>query len=344
MPTHDPVAAARREAKARVRRGGTTHQKALDAIARETGHANWAVMCANPSKPAHESVRSYVERMRPHGGIQPDDETRVLAEGAISGYLTEPAGTDVADYVDRYEFRGDGFDLAPNVFQRDMLENAIEGYVAELRGPGEPPTTAFGTAVEQAPSLEDVERDIKRIMARQDAAQVKGMTVSQWVSARMREAARQGLAMAKAAAPAPMARLAQLPMTTDNLAYALDPEGGPYVGYSKLTVRCPVHGGDSGERNASLLITEDGFRCMAGCGNDEISATLSERLLAAGLRAQSFMKANDASPVVSGASHNERGGGMGGTYVLVDGSRHKLDTLTCRLLPKGYPRWDLGQT
>lgn len=47
MPTNDPVAAARREAKTRARKGGTTHQQALDAIAIENGHATWSAMQAS---------------------------------------------------------------------------------------------------------------------------------------------------------------------------------------------------------------------------------------------------------------------------------------------------------
>lgn len=46
MPTKDPIAAARREAKARTRKGGVTHQQALDQIAVESGHANWSAMTA----------------------------------------------------------------------------------------------------------------------------------------------------------------------------------------------------------------------------------------------------------------------------------------------------------
>jgi hypothetical protein len=42
MGTHDPVAAARRRAKAMSRDGSISHQKALDLIGRENGHAHWA--------------------------------------------------------------------------------------------------------------------------------------------------------------------------------------------------------------------------------------------------------------------------------------------------------------
>jgi hypothetical protein len=52
MPTHDPIAAARREAKTRSRKGGTTHQQALDAVAREAGHEHWAAMQAAHAAPA----------------------------------------------------------------------------------------------------------------------------------------------------------------------------------------------------------------------------------------------------------------------------------------------------
>lgn len=55
MPTHDPIAAARREAKTRSRKGGTTHQQALDAVAREAGHEHWAAMQTAHAAPAATS-------------------------------------------------------------------------------------------------------------------------------------------------------------------------------------------------------------------------------------------------------------------------------------------------
>lgn len=363
MPTNDPIAAARREAKARARKGGTTHQQALDAIAREAGHANWTAMLAAPAR--RDPVRVFVENMRPHGGIAPDDEMKALAEDAIHGYLGEPDGTDVAEYVDRYEFRGDGFDVTPDAFQRDILENAIEGYVREMKGPDgadgpkrgpnhsmpflmndwpilEPPGNKVSLnkprATEHLPSLADVERDAIRIMERQRASDESGQTISQWVADRMRNAAGK----ASGGSANPLAALAQLPMTTDNVAYAMDPGAGPYENRPSVTVRCPLHGKDGPERNPSLVIAGMEMRCMAGCGADILSSVLVDRLSDAAATARAFMARNDRSPVISGSSNAERGG-MGGTYGLKDGSQHRLDTLACRLLPDGYPRWELGK-
>lgn len=367
MPTNDPIAAARREAKRRARKSGITHQQALDAIAREAGHANWSAMTKAASSGPDDPVRAYIDLMRPHGGIPPNDELRALLEDAMNGYLAEPDGTDIAGYVDSYEFRGDGFDHTPNAFQRDIMQTAIEGFMDEerarrgLRGPyhhmpflldefpilkgpksasGETISlTKPGRAIAQSPSLADVERDVQRITARQEAnGAAAGLTISQWVAQRMGDAARRGLAKAGE----PLAPLAQLPMTSDNVAYAMDPAGGPYEDQPRLTVRCPLHGKDGPERNPSLVITGMEMRCMSGCDAQALESHLVERLCDASTKARAFMARNDRSPVYSGSSNNPSKGGMGGTYGLADRSFHRLDTLTCRLLPEGYPRWEIG--
>jgi len=54
-------------------------------------------------------------------------------------------------------------------------------------------------------------------------------------------------------------------------------------------------------------------------------------------KARSFMKANDQSPVVSGAAIGE--GGQGGFYTLEDGKTFKLLLDDCQALTDGYPRW-----
>jgi len=358
MPTNDPIAAARREAKARVRKGGTTHQQALDAIAREAGHANWAAMAAAPTDP----VLAFVDRLRPHGGIPLDETTRVLTYDAIHGYLGEPEGTDIAAYVDAYDFRGDDGDISPNAFQRDIIENAIEAYAREhagpdadapARGPNAPlsfqmdevpyltpegpkyPFAAAPIVAKGAPTLADVERETLRLMKRQDAEGGGGMKIGEWISARMREAAGRALKDA----PPPLTGLAQIPMTTDNVAYAMDPMRGPYEDSASVTIRCPLHGDP--ERHPSLVVSGMRMACMAGCDGAALESKLVERLAEAAGRARAFMARNDRSEVVEGSSNSSKGG-MGGTYVLADGTRHRLDTLTCRLLPTGYPRWEHG--
>lgn len=47
MSTHDPIANAKRRAKELSRAGTMTHQKALDAIARQEGHAHWAAFASS---------------------------------------------------------------------------------------------------------------------------------------------------------------------------------------------------------------------------------------------------------------------------------------------------------
>lgn len=54
-------------------------------------------------------------------------------------------------------------------------------------------------------------------------------------------------------------------------------------------------------------------------------------------QADAFMAANDRHPVVAGAGL-ERGGGR---YMTADRKWHYLGLAACRLLPEGYPRWQL---
>lgn len=55
-------------------------------------------------------------------------------------------------------------------------------------------------------------------------------------------------------------------------------------------------------------------------------------------KAEDFMKANDDSPVVSGAAVGK--GGQGGYYTLKNGKTFKLSLEDCQALSKTYPRWD----
>lgn len=365
MPTNDPIAAARREAKSRARNGGITHQQALDAIARENGHATWSAMTLAATDKPIDPVRAYIDLMRPNGGIAPDDELRALLEDAMNGYLAEPEGSDITVYVDNYEFRGDGADYTPNAFQRDIIQIAIEGYMDEdrarkglrgpyhhmpfqidefpiLEGPYSPPVsfTKETETNEPAPTIAEVERDTKRLIEDMASSGADtGLTISQWVSERMGADARKALKKDTK----PFSKLSALPMTTDNIAYAMDPSGGPYDNQARITVRCPLHGKDGPERNPSLLIAGTTMKCMSGCASDKLEDHLVERLCEAADKAKAFMKRNDASLVYTGHSNNSKGG-MGGTYGLNDKSFHRMDTLTCRLLPKGYPKWQIGAT
>jgi hypothetical protein len=250
MPTKDPIAAARREAKARARKGGITHQQALDAVAHESGHANWSAMTgssAATAKPVATTVATETIA-RPEAM----DETRRAAIRSM---------TRLNDWI------GSAMREAPT--------RAIEGYVS---------------------------RD------------------------RMHHAIRE------------------VPLNAQTIAQAVDPDHGPWPDAKRLTVRCPLHE----DRNGSLVISgkgrDIGMRCMAGCDDAAVQEHALARLSDAAVRAAAFMKANDARKVFEGFGRGTEGvGGMGGVYRLTDGSRHELDTLTCRMLAEGYPVWIHGK-
>lgn len=52
-----------------------------------------------------------------------------------------------------------------------------------------------------------------------------------------------------------------------------------------------------------------------------------------------FVATNDRSPVVSGSVIGK--GGEGGRYQLANGKNFTLDLLTCRALPREYPKWKI---
>ena len=55
--------------------------------------------------------------------------------------------------------------------------------------------------------------------------------------------------------------------------------------------------------------------------------------------ATQFIKANDASLVVTGRAIGN--GGEGAVYTLKNGQSYRLSVDECRALPEGYPKWDL---
>lgn len=57
-------------------------------------------------------------------------------------------------------------------------------------------------------------------------------------------------------------------------------------------------------------------------------------------KADAFMRANDASPVIAGRAYGN--GGEGGEYLLENGRRFSLPLKDHRALRKGYPKWRLG--
>lgn len=249
MPTNDPIAAARREAKTRARKGGTTHQQALDVVAREAGHANWAAMAAGAAT--------------------------MTAKPASNVLASPDTGKDVK-------------------------------------------TAERGSAI--------------RSMAR----------LNQWVGSAMREAPTR-LAEGYVARDAMRHAIRDIPLNAQTMAQAIDPTHGPWEDVERLTVRCPLHK----DVNGSLVIAGTGvsigMRCMAGCDDAAVQEHALDRLGKSALAAAAFMKANDAHKVVEGFGRGAPGvGGMGGVYKLTDGTRHDMDTLTCRMLAKGYPDWIHG--
>ena len=60
-------------------------------------------------------------------------------------------------------------------------------------------------------------------------------------------------------------------------------------------------------------------------------------------QADAFMAANDRSPVVAGAVVHRAPSGApeGVSYTLQNRTRRELTSAAARLLPDGYPRWNL---
>lgn len=327
MPTRNPVAAARREAKARARKGGTSHQQALDEIARENGHEHWNAMTTAfaPGSTPTDRVRSFVVSYR-HEGANVDDDIRALLEDALHGYIAD-APADIGEFVDSYEFRGDGFDHMPDDHQKEIMRTAIGRFVDE-------------NAMAVTPTLAQVESDTIALM--REAEGRPGMRISEWVGDRMRAAAEAAVAhmMTEGRRTYP---LRPLRLDARALAQAVDPTGGPWPQSDELIVRCPVHD----DRNPSLRITgtgqDVGMVCLAGCEQSNVQKRVLDLMAGEMMAAAAFAKANDASRVVSGHGAGPEGvGGLGGVYRLEDGTEHRISPLMGRVLPLGYPRWIHG--
>lgn len=115
-------------ARANAKATGTSHQAELDAIAREHGHSSWGPFQALiRQKEAREicSVRSFVD------SLGADEETLVLVEDALHGYLAEN-GAGIGEYVESYEFRGEGGDILPDEDQQIYIKLAIARYIRKL--------------------------------------------------------------------------------------------------------------------------------------------------------------------------------------------------------------------
>lgn len=76
-----------------------------------------------------DPVRAFVEACD-LGGAGPDrEEIAALLEDALHGYLAEPRGTNIHEYVEGYEFYGDGFHRTPDEDQKRILRYAIADYL-----------------------------------------------------------------------------------------------------------------------------------------------------------------------------------------------------------------------
>lgn len=338
MPTKDPIAAARREAKSRARKGKITHQQALDQIAREAGHDSWAEMARSAVQPT-DPILEFVDRLRPNGGLPLDETTLVLTHDAIHGYLAEPAGTDISAYVDAYDFRGDDGDIAPNAFQRDIIESAIEAYVREMSGPDaeDPEQNTEAAMPSDLTEASSSPREAKQVdwKRRND--------LYKWTGYQMEQAGERHLQELHGEKHGPYHKIRKLPFDAQMVAQAMDPDGGPWKEAKTHAVRCPMHD----DQAPSLVITGRGhdlqMKCMAGCDDGLLHDELMLRLGRTAGRAAMFMKQNDAYKVCAGAGRYQDGlGGRGGAYTLTDGSTHSLDVLTCRMLTEDYPVWIHG--
>lgn len=65
------------------------------------------------------------------------DDARRTADKILARHPTREAGAAISvhDYVAQYEFRGDGSDHVPTDSERELIEDAIEGYLTTLRSP-----------------------------------------------------------------------------------------------------------------------------------------------------------------------------------------------------------------
>jgi len=326
MPTHDTIAAARREAKLRSRTGGVTHQQALDAVAREAGHEHWSAMATAHAAPpaAHDDVRAFVDAYR-HDGRRIDHDTHALLEDAIHGYLAD-APRNVAEFVDNYEFRGDGFDHVPNEAQRTVMTEAIRRY-AESKSPRTVETmpTVAAAASSTAPRRRRPGLDLETLF---------------W--SMKSESVRRGIRYAERGRKLRHA-IRSPDLTPSVIAGVLEPDRA-FQGDGTQMVRCPLHD----DANPSLRLSA--FRgaigngiamtCMSGCDANEIEDAIVVRVRTMRTLADAFMAANDESRVASGASRGPEGvGGMGGRYTLVDGRHFDLPVAACRIMGEAYPLW-----
>jgi len=74
---------------------------------------------------------------------------------------TEPAGAgmSVHDFVASYEFRGDGSDHVPSDDERELIEDAIEGYLAQAQASPVIPSQLVAINIKRMTDLIDTAQD-----------------------------------------------------------------------------------------------------------------------------------------------------------------------------------------
>lgn len=188
------------------------------------------------------------------------------------------------------------------------------------------------------PTLQAVEAETREPMAA--TPRRPGLALSEWVLRTMRDAA---AGAAHKGAERHGHRIRELPFDATMAAQALDPAGAPHEG-DDLLVRCPLH--DDATPSLRIIGSGSGLRmaCMAGCSHSDLQDRLISRLGEASHATLAFMRDNDRSKVVEGYGNGRPGvGGAGGTYRLENGTTHRLEVLSCRMLPDGYPDWYDGK-
>ena len=312
MTDSPTIGRARRAARALSRSGPLSHQQALDAIARDAGHAHWTAMLA-------------ADASDPTGG---------------SGLRAR-----IADYVEGYDWRGDCGDATPTDAERPVLVEAMTAFLSS----SDHDVAAIGAHLDGLPPMGDrmrafVEDAVNGFVAEHPLRGPSILLPSellQWQYLRGPDAEPAiGPVPAEEPRPQTSSDLVALPMDPRTVAQALDPEGGPWDDAPRIVCRCPLHD----DRHPSLTIAGAGdaltLACPSGCDAGALRRCLSDRMAKARRDARAFLAANARSGVYAGASIGQ--GGMGGRYTLDDESSHVLPVLVVRMLPEGWPRWNLG--
>jgi len=87
-----------------------------------------------------DRVRAFIDACDLSGAGPDREEIAALLEDSLHGYLAEPRGTNIHEYVEGYEFYGDGFHRTPDEDQKRILRYAIADYLEnEVEDVARPP-------------------------------------------------------------------------------------------------------------------------------------------------------------------------------------------------------------